>query len=41
MGVMNTVMSKIKTAIVNWLNFVPAPEMTITIMEPFPMKAMP
>ncbi len=35
MGVMNTVMSKIKTAIVNWLNFEPAPNMTITIMEPF------
>lgn len=35
MGAFNNVMSKIKTAIVNWLNFEPAPEMTITIMEPF------
>jgi hypothetical protein len=35
MSVVNTVMSKIKTAIVNWLNFEPAPNMTITIMEPF------
>lgn len=35
MGFYNMVMSRIKTAIVSWLNFEPAPNMTITIMEPF------
>lgn len=35
MSVVNMVMSKIKTAIVNWLNFEPAPNVTITIIEPF------